>query len=192
MRVAALLIALCISIPAVAEDRVVNAWTIAGVLNTPRTQWVFNHICVPTKALEGQGFTRGEFVDAYFIVSRLRWDAALEALAKDDEEKSMKSLALILHGMIDAYWPGRVERDTDGAITQFRDCEELGNLQGMLQEERSGSGPKAAVREEVTQLMSQVIRRWKERKPFDDVAPLLRSGPMKISASAATLSLTAK
>ena len=153
---------------------------------------MFNHICVPTKVLEGQGFTRGEFVDAYFIVSQLRWEAAREALAKNDERASMRSLALILHGMIDAYWPGRVERDADGAITQFRDCDELGNLQGMLNKERSGSGPNAAVREEVTKLMSQVIRRWKENKPFDDVAPLLRSGPMKISASAAAQPLTAK
>jgi hypothetical protein len=192
MRAISLLIALCMSLPTAAEDRMVNAWTIALTLNTPKTQWVFNHICVPAKMLEGHGFTQGEFVDAYLIVSQLRWEAALEALANDNEKESMRLVALIAHGMIDAYWPGRVERDGDGAITQFKDCAALGNLPGMLQEERSGIGPKAAVREEITKLMSQVLRKWKERKPFSEVAPLLVSGPMKIGASAEALPLAPK
>jgi len=192
MRIASLLIALCTSLPAAAEDPGINAMTIALTLNRPESQWVFNHICAPAKMLDGQGFTQGEFVDAYLIVSQLRWEAALEALDKDNEKESMRSLALILHGMIDAYWPGRVERDSDGAILQFKDCAALGNLTGMLQEERNGSGPKPAVRDQVTESMSQVIRKWKERKPFSEVAPLLKSGPMKIGASAAMLPLQAK
>ena len=170
----------------------VNAWTIALLLNMPKTQWVFNHICVPTKLLEGHGFTQGEFVDAYFIVSQLRWEASLEALANEDEKESMRPLALIAHGMIDAYWPGRVERDASGAIAQFKDCDQLGNLQGMLREERNGGGPTAAERDEVTKLMTQVLRKWKERRPFSEVAPLLLSGPMKIGVDAAARSLAAK
>ena len=192
MRARSLLIALCLSLPAAAEDRMANAWTIALTLNTPKTQWVFNHICVPTKMLEGNDFTQGDFVDAYLIVSQLRWDAALEAQANDDENASMRAVALITHGMIDAYWPGRVERDGDGAITQFKDCDALGNLPGMLQEEQRGSGPKAAAREEIIILMTQVLRKWKERKPFSEVAPLLMSGPMKLDASAAALPLAPK
>jgi len=187
-----LLIALCMSLPAAAEDHTINAMTIALTLNRPETQWVFNHICAPAKMLEGQGFTQGEFVDAYLIVSQLRWEAALEALDKNDEKDSMRSLALILHGMIDAYWPGRVERDSDGAITQFNDCAALGNLPGMLQEERSGTGPIPAVRDQVSESMSHVIRNWKERKPFSEVALLLKNGPMKIGAGAAMLPLQAK
>jgi len=192
MRAAPLLIAFCMSLPAAAEDHTINAMTIALTLNRPETQWVFNHICAPAKMLEGLGFTQGEFVDAYLIVSQLRWDAAIEALNKDDEKESMRSLALILHGMIDAYWPGRVERDSDGAITQFKDCTALGNLPGVLKEERSGSGPIPAVRDQVTESMSHVIRKWKERKPFSEVALLLKSGPMKIGVSAAMLPLQAK
>jgi hypothetical protein len=175
-----------------AQDRTLNAVTIALSLNRPPTQWVFNHICVPERLLEGQGFTRGEFADAYLVVSQMRWEAALEALGKGDEKESMKSLALILHGIIDAYWPGRVERDSDGAITKFRDCDELGDLQGVLREERSGSGPTGATKEQVTQLMSEVIRKWKERKQFEEVRPLLSGGPMKINASASMQPLTQK
>ena len=126
---------------AVAQERGLNANTIASSLNTPETQWVFNHICVPGRLPEGQGFTRSDFAEAYLLVSQVRWQAALEALARNDEKASMNSLALIIHGVIDAYWPGRVLRDNDGAITEFRDCAALGNLQGVLREERSGCRP---------------------------------------------------
>src|SRR5439155_26903340 len=129
------------------------------------------HICVPMKMLEGNGFTRGDFVDAYLAVSELRWQSALESLSKDDEKASMNSLARILHGVIDAYWPGRVQRDSEGAITQFRDCDELGSLQGMLQEERTGRGPAPAERKEATNTITQIVRKWKERTSFDEVAP---------------------
>lgn len=192
MRFVVTLLMLITSPLVLAQDRSLSAMTIALSLNRPQTQWVFNHICVPEKLLEGNSFTRGEFADAYLIVSQMRWEAALEALSKDEEKESMKSLALILHGIVDAFWPGRVERDQEGGITKFRDCEELGNLQGMLREERSGSGPTGAVKEQTTQLMSEVIRKWKERKPFAEVRPLLSGGPMKVSASAASQPLTRK
>ncbi len=188
---AVLLIVLFRPIPAFAQDKS-NAWAIAVLLNTPTLQWVFNHICIPNQYLQGHGFTHVDFADAYLIVSRLRWEKALEALARGDENESMQHLAPFLHGIIDAYWPGRVERDAEGAITQFRDCDELGNLQGMLKEEKNGRGRTATVRGEITQLMSQVIRRWKEQKSFDEVNSLLRNGPMKISPSSAAQLLTPK
>ncbi len=185
-----LLLLICLACTsASAQDQTVNAWTIAGVLNTSQNQWVFNHICVPKKFLSGHEFTQGEFVDAYLIVSKLRWGAALEALSKEDEKESMKSLALILHGIIDAYWPGRVEREANGSIVSFRDCDELGDLQGMLREEKSGPGPQGETKELTIKLMSEVIRKWKERRPFEEVLPLLVSGPMKIAAEAAARKL---
>ena len=73
---------------------------------------------------------------------------------------------------------------------RFRDCDELGGLQGMLSQEQGGRGPDSATRELVTAQMAQVIRGWKERKPFDDVLPVLRGGPMKIVPAAATQPLT--
>ncbi|MFZ6647922.1 hypothetical protein ACO0LO_19510 [Undibacterium sp. TJN25] len=167
---------------AFAQEPTANALTIATALNNSQSQWVFNHICVPSTLLEGNRFNRSDFADAYIVVSGMRWQSALDALSKNDERESMKSLALILHGIIDAYWPGRVERDAAGAITNFRDCEQLGNLKGMLQEEARGGGPTGPAKEEATRVLTEVIRNWKERKPFEEVEPLLKSGPMNLNA----------
>ena len=107
------------AVPALAQDANVNALRIATTLNNSQSQWVFNHICVPSTLLEGNRYTRGDFADAYIVVSKMRWQSALEALPENNEKESMKSLALVIHGVIDAYWPGRLERDAAGAITSF-------------------------------------------------------------------------
>ncbi len=174
---------------AVAQEPSLNARTIADLLDTSQNQWVFNHICVPKKLLAGRDFTQGEFIDAYLIVSRRRWEAAQEALGRDDEKASMKPLASLIHGVIDSYWPGRVVREKDGSIISFRDCDELGNLQGMLSDEKSGAGPTGEVIDSTTKRVAEVIRKWKERRPFEEVLPLLESGPMKVTAEAAARKL---
>lgn len=166
--------------------------SIARTLNTPESQWVFNHLCVPEKLLAGHGYTQGDFAAAYLIVSRARWQLAQDALARQDEAGSMSQLALILHGVSDAYWPDRISRDSAGAITQLGNCDTLGNLKGMLQAERDRRRPDARSEEVVMRLMTQLIKKWKERKPFDEVAPLLTGGPMNLSASAASLPLNSE
>ena len=71
-----ILLATAIAMHAQAQDPALNPIVLAGILNTPQHQWVFNHICVPKTALAGRSFTQGEFVDAYFVVSNLRWKVA--------------------------------------------------------------------------------------------------------------------
>ena len=93
----------------------------------------------------------------------------------------MKAGAPILHSVIDLHWPKRVDRDSSGAITRFRDCDEFGNLQGMLREEKGGGGWTDALKEQATSQMTQVIRKWKDGRPFQEIADILRAGPMKLS-----------
>ena len=192
VRRSACALAFAASVASGAEGTRPNALAIARALDDPDAQWVFYHHCVPTKLLEGLGYTQGDFVDAYVVVWKHRWDAALDALARNEQRESMRSLAGILHGMIDAYWPGRIERDADGAIVRFRDCDELGGLQGLLSQERTGRGPDSATQDLVTAQSARVIRCWKERKPFDEVVPILRGGPMKIGPGAAAQPLTSR
>ena len=154
---------------------------LAALLGTSEYQWVFNHICVPIRALNGIRYTNGDFVAAYFSVAEARWKASLDAQTRNDQDGSMKAVAPILHSVIDLHWPKRVERDSSGAITRFRDCDELGNLQGVLREEKGGGGWTGALKEQATSQMTQVIRKWKDGRPFQEVADILRAGPMKLS-----------
>ncbi len=154
---------------------------LAALLGTVEYQWVFNHICVPIRALNGIRYTNSDFVAAYFSVAEARWKASLEAQTSNDQDGSMKAVAPILHSVVDLHWPKRVERDDSGAITRFRDCDELGNLQGVLREEKGGSGWTGPLKEQATSQMTQVIRKWKDGRPFQEVAELLRTGPMKLS-----------
>jgi hypothetical protein len=153
---------------------------LAAALGTPANQWVFNHICVPVKDLPGPGYTNRDFVDAYFSVTQSRWNAALAAKTNGDEKASMTELAKILHGIIDSYWPGRVRRDASGAIVAFRDCDSLGNLHGLLRAEKL-NGPDSETQKKLVELEADVIRRWKDSRPFDEAEAILRSGPMKLS-----------
>lgn len=161
---------------------------LAAAFGTPENQWVFNHICVPLKALPGPGYTNRDFVDAYFKVSESRWNAALAAKADGDEATSIAQLAKILHGIIDSYWPDRVQRNAAGAIVAFTDCERLGNLRGVLREEKSG-GPDSETQQSLIKLLAEVMRRWKDSRPFDEAATILRSGPMRIAEESADLPL---
>jgi hypothetical protein len=160
-----------------AED---HGSTLVAVLGTPENQWVFNHICVPVEALPGTAYTNRDFVDAYFSITQTRWTAALAAKAQGDERGSMKELAKILHGVIDAYWPGRLERDASGAIMAFKDCKSLGNLPGVLSAEKL-AGPDSETQKKQVQLVAAVIKRWKDARPFDEVKTILASGPMNLS-----------
>lgn len=189
VRFLAALVVLASASCAHAQNSADAAESIARSLNTPESQWVFNHLCVPDKLLAGKGYTQGDFAGAYMAVTRARWQLALDALAREDNDASMNQLARVLHGVIDAYWPGRVVRNGAGAITKFGSCEKLGELKGILREEGSGRGPDARTQEAVTRLVADVIRKWKDRKPFDEVAPLLSGGPMKLSDGAAALPL---
>jgi hypothetical protein len=162
---------------------------LASVLGTPEYQWVFNHICVPIRVLSGAGYTNGDFVTAYLAVAEVRWKASLDAQARKDQDGSMKAVAPILHSVIDLHWPNRVQRNSSGAITRFRDCEELGNLQGMLQEEKAGAGWTGALKEQATNYLTQVIRKWKDGRSFQEVAEILRSGPMKFSEEHSNVAL---
>lgn len=174
-----------------AQEAVNRGSALVAVLGTPKNQWVFNHICVPIEALPGPGHTNRDFVDAYFSVTQSRWTAALAAKANGDENASMNELAKILHGIIDAYWPGRLHRDASGAIVAFKDCESLGNLPGVLRAERL-AGPDKATQEKLVQLQGAVIRRWKDSRPFDEVKAILESGPMNLSAELADSPLMKK
>lgn len=181
------------SISAVAQQpKTPSRPPLATVLNTPEHQWVFNHICVPVRMLSGSGYTNGDFVGAYYAVLQSRWEASLEAQHRGDEDGSMNAIAPILHGVIDLHWPNRVERDSSGAITRFRDCEELGNLQGVLREEKTTPGPTGEVKQRATSFVSQVIRKWKDGRPFEEVTEILRSGPMRLSEAHATVLLGQK
>jgi hypothetical protein len=172
---------LFLSRAASAQQEIDHAVALATALGSPAHQWVFNHICVPAKELPGPGYTNRDFVDAYFIVTKNRWNAALTAKTSGDENASMAELAKILHGIIDSYWPSRSQRDASGAIVAFSDCERLGSLQGLLRAEKSG-GPDSETQKKLVDMVAEVIRRWKDSRPFDEVAIILRSGPMKLSA----------
>lgn len=154
---------------------------LADLLGTSEHQWVFNHICVPIRALNGVRYTNSDFVAAYFSAAEARWKASLDAQTRNDQDGSMKAIAPILHSVIDLHWPKRVERNSSGAITRFRDCGEWGNLQGMLQEEKGGDGWTGALKEQATNYITQVIRKWKDGRPFQEVAEILRAGPIKLS-----------
>lgn len=155
--------------------------TLVTMLNTPENQWVFNHICVPLRLFGQSRYTNGDFVDAYFAVTKIRWEVSQEALQRGDENASMRLLALILHGVIDLYWPNRLERNQSGAITRFRDCGDVGNLQGVLREEKGDANWTKELKERATNYMTQIIRSWKEKRSFEEVETILRSGPMNFS-----------
>jgi len=157
---------------------------LVAALSTPKNQWIFNHICVPVEALPESGYSNRDFVNAYLTVTQVRWTAALEAKANGNEHASMKELANILHGIIDTYWPGRLQRDASGAIVAFKDCESLGNLPGVLSAEKL-AGPDGETRKNLVLLEAAVIARWKNSRPFDEVKPILESGPIKLSAELA-------
>lgn len=176
-----LLASLFLSPIAFAQEAASRGAALAAVLATPKNQWVFNHVCVPIEALPGPGYTNRDFADAYFSVTQTRWTAAMAAKANGDENASMTELAKILHGVIDAYWPGRLQRDASGAIVAFKDCESLGNLAGVLKAERL-AGPDKATQEKLVQLQAAVIRQWKDSRPFDEIKATLESGPMNLSA----------
>jgi hypothetical protein len=165
---------------AFAQQQTDHGQVLATALGAPVHQWVFNHICVPAKELPGPEYTNRDFVDAYFIITKSRWNAALDAKTNGDEKASMTELAKILHGIIDSYWPSRVQRDASGAVVAFRDCESLGNLHGLLRAEKS-DGPGSETQKKLVDLTAEVIRGWKDSRPFDEVAAILRSGPMKLS-----------
>jgi hypothetical protein len=175
---------LFLSSVAFAQQDADRSSALVAALSTPKNQWIFNHICVPIEALPGPGYSNRDFLNAYLTVAQARWTAALEAKANSDEHASMKELAKILHGIIDAYWPGRLQRDASGAIVAFRDCESLGNLPGVLSAEKS-AGPDDETRKKLVLLEAAVIARWKNSSPFDEVKPILESGPMKLSAELA-------
>lgn len=176
---------------AFAQEAVNRDSALVAVLSTPKNQWVLNHICVPLEALPGFGYTNRDFVDAYFSVTKTRWTAALAAKANGDENASMKELAKILHGMIDAYWPGRLERDASGAIVAFKNCENLGYLPGVLRAEKL-AGPDSATQEKLVELQAAVIKRWMDSRPFDEVKAIVASGPMNLSAEFADSPLVKK
>ena len=175
---------LLLSSVAFAQQNTDRSSALVVALDTPKKQWVFNHICVPVEALPGPGYTNRDFVNAYFTVAQMRWTAALAAKANGDEHASMKELAKILHGIIDAYWPGRLQRDASGAIVAFRDCESLGNLPGVLSAEKS-EGPDDETRKTLVLLEAAVIAKWRNSRPFDEVKPILESGPINLSAGLA-------
>ena len=178
----ALLLPLCAEAQAPASTK---AEAILETLNTPKTRWVFHHLCAPS-TLAVRGYTQGDFALAYFEISKQRWEASLEALARNDEKTAMTALAPILHSITDAYWPGRLERNSAGAITQFKDCDGLGDLKGIQDLEGSlFGGPGGKDKDRAIEGTSQLLRLWKDRKPFDEVASALRNGPMKLDAEAA-------
>lgn len=162
---------------------------LATLLGTPEHQWVFHHVCVPIRALNGIRYTNAEFVAAWLSVAKARWTTSLNAQARDDRDGSMKAVAPILHSVIDLHWPERVERDASGAITHFRNCSDLGNLQGVLREEADGGGWSGPLRERATIEMAQVIRKWKDGRPFQEVADMLLAGPMRLSEAHANATL---
>jgi hypothetical protein len=174
------------------EPATLSRQPLFTLLNTPEHQWVFNHICFPLRVIGQSGYTNGDFVAAYFEVTKLRWEVSQEALRRGDENASMRPLALILHGVIDLYWPNRVERNQSGAITRFRDCDDLGNLPGVLREEKGNAGWSRELKERTTNYEAQVIRSWKERRSFEEVASILRSGPMRFSEEHASIPLEKK
>jgi hypothetical protein len=179
------------AMPASAENAPVDTKTsLSALLTTRENQWVFNHLCVPAGILGANRYTTGDFVEAYFTITRDRWAAAQTALQQGDEKASMTAVAPILHSMIDAYWPKRLVRDETGAITAFRDCAALGQLPGILREEHGGSsGPTGAVADHVKNEMAQVIRLWKQGRPYEEAEAILRTGPLKVSQSALALPL---
>jgi hypothetical protein len=164
--------------------------TLLDLLGTQENRWVFNHLCIPANVLGQIPYTNGDFVDGYLSLNRSRWAEAWSALERKDDAASAKALAPILHSVIDAYWPGRVVRDESGAITKFHDCEEFGQLKGILREEHGGgSGPSGADKDRVTGYLAQIIKASRGGQPFEDAEAILRSGPLRISTSAVTSEL---
>jgi hypothetical protein len=163
---------------------------LAAMLFTSDVQWVFRHICVPRDHLPVGEFTQGDFAEACIEVDRFYWEASLAAKNKGDQTGWTKNFAAITHSIIDLYWPKRVNRNAEGAITSFRDCEELGSLEGMLRAEKSFFGPS---RKDLTQsvgpYLEQVMGKWKDDRPFDEVEAILRSGPLKMDEASAAIPL---
>jgi hypothetical protein len=168
---------------------------LLSILLTPERQYVFNHICVPQTLPQLDGFTNGDFVNAIVEVSKGRWESSLEAKRKGDNDGSLKAIAPFIHSIIDLNSPGRVVRNSEGAIVEFKDCEALGGLNGMLSAERN---PSTATRNDADfkrrseNQIAEVLKRWKDSGSFDEVAGLLRSGPLKISTEYAATPLRRK
>jgi hypothetical protein len=159
--------------------------SLQKILDTPENQWVFNHLCIPTGVIGESRYSNADFVDAYLLRAKNHWVAAQEALKGGDDDASSKQIAPILHSVIDAYWPGRLLRDESGAITAFRTCEEFGQLQGLMRQEHGGGeGPTGAAKDLATANMAQLIRKWKEGRPFEEAEVILRAGPLHVAANA--------
>jgi hypothetical protein len=69
------------AMPASAENAPVDTKTsLSALLATRENQWVFNHLCIPAGILGANRYTTGDFVEAYFTITRDRWAAAQTAL----------------------------------------------------------------------------------------------------------------
>lgn len=165
---------------------------LLSVLNTPELQWVFKHICVPLRQLPADGYTQGDFVEAYLEFYRSRWEVSLAAMRNGDQDTWIKYFAPISHSIIDLYWPSRVIRDSEGAIIRFRDCNSFGNLQGILRNEHSISGPSSKDLKAADVYGLQIMKKWKDGRPFDEVEEILRSGPIKLAEPSASIPLERK
>lgn len=165
---------------------------LASLFAVPAKQWPLTHFCVPAE-LNGSGLTYKDYSDGLMAIWKSRWAEGLAAQARGDFGKADLILAHLNHELVDAYIPGRVERDASGAITRLRGCGELGNLSGILESETKRShhrfvdGPGGferdnPIKERALGYARQISSLWNAGYSFDEAAEVLLSGPIKFSA----------
>lgn len=161
-----------------------NATELFKILGNPQKGWTLNHICVLEDIRTTGRFTISDFVEAVLEFARVRWESSKEAVRNQDKGKADFLLGYLSHTIIDLHWPERIERSTDGMIVGFRNCEEFGGGQGIQKEE---SSPSTAVqndpvwREAARKAVAEVFKKYKDERPFEEVAFYLRHNVLRIA-----------
>lgn len=174
----AVILAIALTIP------VASANELFKRLSAPKTTWSMSHICVIDEVAADKKFTNQDFVDAIVLFSKTRWDDSRKALKNNDKETAAFQVELLSHTIIDLHWPDRVRRNQDGMIVGFRKCSEFGGGKEILRQE---SAPSKAIQNDTAfkkramDAAAEVLKKYKDERPFAEVAKFLKAGPLRLA-----------
>ena len=151
--------------------------TLFAYLNTKDRAWTMNHLCVLDEVMAAGRYTNRDFADAILEFVKFRWDAA-----SSQADQKFFYLGYITHTLTDLNWPGRIERNEAGQIVRFKTCAELGGPGGIksAEDRAPAGGTPTGWQNAAVDLAANVLRLNKEKRPFEEVAALLRNGVLMI------------
>jgi hypothetical protein len=163
---------------------VASANDLFKMLSAPKTTWSMSHICVIDEVTVNKKFTNQDFVDAILLFSKTRWDDSRKALKNNDKETAAFQVELLSHTIIDLHWPDRVRRNQDGMIVGFRKCSEFGGGKEIVRQESApskGIQNDTAFKKRAMDAVAEVLKKYKDERPFAEVAKFLKAGPLRLA-----------